>query len=76
MLGSGACVALFGAAYFWQIHSMWYFISVQVVGGAQLSHPCGVCQGMGRQRAGAGTQRESAVKPEGRRSTWVGRNGC
>lgn len=33
MLGSGACVALFGAAYFWQIHSMTYFITVQVVGG-------------------------------------------
>ena len=33
MIGSGACVALFGAAYFWQIHSMTYFIAVQVVGG-------------------------------------------
>lgn len=33
MLGSGACVALFGAAYFWNIHSMTYFIVVQVAGG-------------------------------------------
>ncbi|KAL4457256.1 hypothetical protein ABPG75_012121 [Micractinium tetrahymenae] len=33
MLGSGVCVSLFGAAYFWQIHSMTYFIAVQVVGG-------------------------------------------
>lgn len=33
MLGSGACVALFGAAYFWNIHSMTYFITVQVAGG-------------------------------------------
>jgi OPA family glycerol-3-phosphate transporter-like MFS transporter 1/2 len=33
MLGSGACVALFGAAYFWNIHSMSYFIVVQVAGG-------------------------------------------
>lgn len=33
MLGSGVCVALFGAAFFWQIHSMTYFVVVQVVGG-------------------------------------------
>lgn len=33
MVGSGACVALFGAAYFWRIHTMSYFIAVQVVGG-------------------------------------------
>lgn len=35
MLGSGALVALFGAAYFWQVHSMAYFIAVQVMGGEQ-----------------------------------------
>lgn len=33
MLGSGVCVMLFGAAYFWQIHTMSYFIAVQIVGG-------------------------------------------
>lgn len=35
MLGSGACVALFGAAYFWNIHSMTYFVTVQIIGGAR-----------------------------------------
>ena len=33
MLGSGVCVVLFGMAYFWQIHSMPYFLGVQIVGG-------------------------------------------
>ncbi len=33
MLGSGTCVALFGAAYFWNIHTMGYFVVVQVIGG-------------------------------------------
>ncbi len=33
MLGSGAMVVLFGMGYFWQIHSMPYFLSVQVIGG-------------------------------------------
>ena len=33
MLGSGACVALFGFAYFAGIHSMGYFLTVQVIGG-------------------------------------------
>lgn len=33
MIGSGACVALFGMAYFWEIHIMPYFLTVQVVGG-------------------------------------------
>lgn len=40
MLGSGACVALFGAAYFWQIHSMTYFIVVQIVGGERAQWEC------------------------------------
>lgn len=33
MLGSGACVALFGMAFFWNIHSMPYFLGIQVLGG-------------------------------------------
>ena len=33
MLGSGICVALFGAAYLWNIHTMGYFVVVQIVGG-------------------------------------------
>lgn len=33
MLGSGTCVALFGAAYFWKIHTMGFFVVVQIVGG-------------------------------------------
>jgi OPA family glycerol-3-phosphate transporter-like MFS transporter 1/2 len=33
MLGSGAFVVLFGMGYFWQIHSMPYFLMVQVLGG-------------------------------------------
>jgi len=33
MLGSGLMVVLFGGAYFWEIHSMPYFLVVQVVGG-------------------------------------------
>lgn len=33
MIGSGTCVALFGAAFFWNIHTMGYFVVVQVIGG-------------------------------------------
>ena len=33
MLGSGAMVVLFGMGYFWQIHSMPYFLTVQIIGG-------------------------------------------
>lgn len=33
MLGSGAAVAAFGAGYFWQIHSLPYYIAVQMAGG-------------------------------------------
>lgn len=33
MLGSGACVGLFGMAFFWNIHSMPYFLGVQILGG-------------------------------------------
>ncbi len=33
MLGSGVMVVLFGMGYFWQIHSMPYFLSVQIIGG-------------------------------------------
>lgn len=33
MLGSGVFVALFGAAYFWNIHTMGYFVIVSVCGG-------------------------------------------
>ncbi len=33
MLGSGMMVVLFGMGYFWQIHSMPYFLSVQIIGG-------------------------------------------
>lgn len=33
MLGSGACVGLFGMAFFWNIHSMPYFLGIQVIGG-------------------------------------------
>ena len=33
MLGSGACVALFGGAFFLNIHSMPYFLTIQVIGG-------------------------------------------
>lgn len=50
MLGSGACVALFGAAYFWQIHSMTYFIAVQVVGGERAL--CAGLQQVGAESAG------------------------
>lgn len=33
MLSSGISVLLFGAAYFWNIHSMTYFVAVQIFGG-------------------------------------------
>ena len=33
MLGSGACVCLFGAAYFMKVHAMAYFLVIQIVGG-------------------------------------------
>lgn len=33
MIASGLCVALFGAAAFWNIHSLSYFLAVQLVGG-------------------------------------------
>lgn len=33
MLASGMSVLLFGAAYFWNIHSMTYFVAVQIFGG-------------------------------------------
>ncbi|KAF6252998.1 glycerol-3-phosphate permease-like protein [Scenedesmus sp. NREL 46B-D3] len=33
MLGSGIFCCLFGMAYLWDIHSMWYFTSVMVVAG-------------------------------------------
>jgi len=46
MLGSGACVALFGAAYFWQVHDMSYFIAVQVVGGECPAQPCVLLPGL------------------------------
>ncbi|KAL6780975.1 GPT3 [Auxenochlorella protothecoides x Auxenochlorella symbiontica] len=33
MIGSGTCVILMGAAYFLNIHTLGYFIAVQIVGG-------------------------------------------
>lgn len=33
MIGSGTCVCLFGVGYFANIHSMPYFLSIQLVGG-------------------------------------------
>ena len=33
MIGSGVCVGLFGAAYFFNIHSMSYFLAIQIIGG-------------------------------------------
>ena len=35
MLASGLCVCLFGAAAFWDIHALPYFIAVQVAGGEE-----------------------------------------
>ena len=35
MLASAAAVALLGAAFFLDIHALWYFLAVQVFGGAQ-----------------------------------------
>lgn len=34
MLASGAMVCSVGLAYFLDIHSIWYFVVVQVIGGA------------------------------------------
>jgi len=33
MVGSGFFVCLFGLAYFWDIHSMYYFVAVQIMAG-------------------------------------------
>jgi OPA family glycerol-3-phosphate transporter-like MFS transporter 1/2 len=33
MIGSGFFVCLFGMAYFWDIHSMYYFVPVQIMAG-------------------------------------------
>ncbi|KAH7306234.1 hypothetical protein KP509_22G002800 [Ceratopteris richardii] len=33
MVSSGACVCLFGFGYFWNIHSFWYYFTVQVITG-------------------------------------------
>lgn len=33
MLGSGICVVLFGMAYIWRIHTLPYFIAIQICGG-------------------------------------------
>jgi hypothetical protein len=34
MLASAACVACFGATFFLEVHALWYFLAVQVLGGA------------------------------------------
>lgn len=33
MVGSGLCVALFGFAYWWNVHWLGYFLMVQMIGG-------------------------------------------
>ena len=33
LLGAATMTALFGMGYFWKIHSLWYFIFVQIVAG-------------------------------------------
>lgn len=39
MLASAAAVCAFGMAAFLEIHRLWYFVVIQIVGGARSSSP-------------------------------------
>jgi sugar phosphate permease len=38
MLASAACVCAFGMAAFLEIHTLWYFLVIQIVGGEHSHH--------------------------------------
>lgn len=44
MLASAACVCAFGMAAFLEIHALWYFLIIQIVGGGHLHHPLHSCR--------------------------------
>ena len=39
MLASAACVYAFGMAAFLEIHALWYFLVIQIIGGEHNHHP-------------------------------------